>query len=31
MNLYRGEAMRKKEIDIEWVWEKNNKKASDII
>lgn len=31
MNLYRGEAMRKKEIDIEWKWRKNNKKASDII
>jgi len=31
MNLYRGEAMRKKEIDIEWKWQKNNKKASDII
>jgi len=31
MNLYRGEAMRKKEIDIEWTWEKDNKKASDVL
>ncbi|MFA6136055.1 MAG: hypothetical protein WC705_01735 [Candidatus Paceibacterota bacterium] len=31
MNLYRGEAIRKKQIDIEWLWEKDNKKASDIL
>lgn len=31
MNLYRGEAVRKKEIDIEWRWKQNDKKASDII
>lgn len=31
MNLYRGEAMRKKEIDIKWKWLENNKKASDIL
>lgn len=31
MNLYRGEAIRKREIDIKWMWEENNKKASDII
>ena len=31
MNLYRGEAMREKEIDIEWMWERDNEKASDII
>lgn len=31
MNLYRGEAVRKKEIDLEWKWQKNNKKASDIL
>jgi len=31
MNLYRGEAVRKRENDIEWSWEKDNKKASDIL
>jgi len=31
MNLYRGETMRKKEIDIKWKWTENNKKASDIL
>lgn len=31
MNLYRGENVRKKEIDIEWLWKKDNKKISDII
>lgn len=31
MNLYRGEMMRKKEIDIEWTWEKDSKKASDLL
>lgn len=31
MNLYRGENIRKKEIDIEWLWENDNKKISDII
>lgn len=31
MNLYRGETMRKKEIDIKWKWAENNKKASDIL
>lgn len=31
MNLYRGENVRLKEIDIEWTWEKDDKKISDII
>jgi hypothetical protein len=31
MNIYRGEAVRKKEIDIEWLWDKSNGKASDIL
>ncbi|MGI6348278.1 MAG: hypothetical protein ACOXZ1_03760 [Patescibacteria group bacterium] len=31
INLYRGEAMRKKEIDIKYLWEENNETASDII
>ncbi len=31
MNLYRGENVRLKEIDIEWMWEKDNKKASDVL
>jgi hypothetical protein len=31
MNLYRGESMRKKDIDIEWMWEKDDKKASNIV
>ena len=31
MNLYRGNAVRKREIDIKWLWEENKKKASDII
>jgi len=31
MNLYRGEAVRKREIDVKWLWEENNKKASDIL
>jgi len=31
MNLYRGEAIKKREIDIEWSWEKDNKKASDVL
>lgn len=31
MNLYRGEAVRKREIDIKWLWEENDKKASDIL
>lgn len=31
MNLYRGEAIRKREIDIEWMWEKDDKKASDLL
>ena len=31
MNLYRGETMRKKEIDIKWKWAEDNKKASDIL
>jgi len=31
MNLERGENVRLKEIDIEWVWEKNSNKASDKI
>lgn len=31
MNLYRGEAVRKREIDIKWLWEGKNKKASDIL
>lgn len=28
MNLERGEAVRLKEIDIEWLWEKDDNKAS---
>lgn len=31
MNIHRGEAMRKLGIDIEWMWEKDNKKASDVL
>ena len=31
MNLYRGETVRKKEIEIEWDWEKDDKKASDLL
>jgi len=31
MNLHRGEAVRKREIDIKWLWEGKNKKASDIL
>lgn len=31
MNLYRGESMRKKEIDIKWKWAEDIKKASDIL
>lgn len=31
MNLERGETVRLKEIDIEWLWEKDDKKISDII
>lgn len=31
MNLYRGEAIRKKEIDIKWSWQENDKKISKII
>jgi hypothetical protein len=31
MNLYRGEAVRRKEIDIDWMWDKNDKKASDVL
>lgn len=31
MNLYRGENIRLKEIDIEWLWEKDDSKASDIL
>lgn len=31
MNLYRGEAVRKKEIDIKWSWEEDKKKASDVL
>lgn len=30
-NIYRGETVRKLEIDIEWMWEKDDKKASNII
>lgn len=31
MNLYRGEHARLTEIDVEWDWEKDDKKISDII
>lgn len=31
MNLYRGEHIRKREIDIEWIWEKDPNKISDKI
>lgn len=31
MNLDRGEMMRRKEIDIEWMWEKDPNKISDKI
>ena len=31
MNLERGEASRKLEIDIEWAWDKDSKKASDVL
>lgn len=31
MNLFRGEMSRKKEIDIKWTWEQDNKKASNIL
>jgi hypothetical protein len=31
MNLYRGEAVRKREIDIKWKWEEDGNKASDIL
>lgn len=31
MNLYRGEAARKREIDVKWLWEENDKKASDVL
>ncbi len=31
MNLYRGDAIRKREVDIKWLWEQDNKKASDIL
>jgi hypothetical protein len=31
MNVYRGELMRRGEIDIRYSWEENNKKASDIL
>lgn len=30
-NIYRGETVRKLEINIEWMWEKDDKKASNII
>lgn len=30
-NLYRGEASRKREIDIDWMWRRDSKKASDIL
>ena len=31
MNVQRGEIVRKEEIDIEWMWAKDSKKASDIL
>jgi hypothetical protein len=31
MNLYRGENVRLNEIEVEWDWQKSNKKISDII
>jgi len=31
MNLYRGEAVRKREINIRYLWEEDKKKASDIL
>ena len=31
MNLYRGENVKRKEIEIEWDWNQNNKKISDIL
>lgn len=31
MNLYRGESVRRKNIDIEWRWEKDDRKISDLI
>lgn len=31
VNLYRGEAVRRREIDIECWWKMNNKKASDVL
>lgn len=31
MNIQHGETVRKEEIDIEWMWAKDNKKASDIL
>ncbi len=30
MNLTRGEMMRKTEIDMEWMWEKDSQKISDV-
>jgi hypothetical protein len=30
MNLTRGEMIRKAEIDMEWMWEKDDKKISDV-
>lgn len=31
MNLERGEAVRKLEIDIKWMWDEDRKKASDVL
>lgn len=31
MNLYRGETIRKKEIEIEWLWDKDKNKASELL
>ncbi|MBN1779152.1 MAG: hypothetical protein JW816_02965, partial [Candidatus Buchananbacteria bacterium] len=31
MNVYRGETIRKTEVDIKWKWQENNKKISGII
>lgn len=31
MNLYRGEAVRKNETEIEWIWEKDDKKVSSAL
>lgn len=31
MNLYRGENVQKQEINIDWLWEKDSGKISDVI